>query len=60
MIVLKHVGYKLKDSDELRNLLEHLKQTTSQIDGVVLKISIFTKIKMNLFYFLSAKAKRNI
>ena len=45
MIELKHVGYNLRDSNELKSLLTHLKQTTSQIDGVVLKEIYFPKGK---------------
>jgi hypothetical protein len=45
MIVLKHVGYNLTDSNELKSLLAHLNQTTSQIDGVVLKEIYFPKGK---------------
>jgi len=49
MIVLKHVGYKLKNSHELRSLLNHLKQTTLQIEGVVLKDIYFSKEKDEFF-----------
>jgi hypothetical protein len=45
MIILKHVGYKIKDSRELESLLSHLKETTSKVDGVVLKDIYFPKGK---------------
>ena len=34
MIILKHVEYKIQDSNELRGLWAHLEETTSQISGV--------------------------
>lgn len=46
MIVLKHVEYKIKDSDELEGLLGHLRETTSQVDGVGLEDILFPRGKV--------------
>lgn len=45
MIILKHVGHKIKDSTELENLLEHLKETTEKVNGILLKDIYFPKDK---------------
>jgi len=45
MIILKHVGYKIRNSSELGNLLNHLTKTTSKIDGILLKDIYFPKNK---------------
>jgi hypothetical protein len=45
MMILKHVEYKIKDTSELENLLNHLKETTSKINGVKLKDVYFPKGK---------------
>ena len=37
MIILKHVEYRIKESEELGNLLSHLRETTSRVDGVEFK-----------------------
>ncbi|MCH8011729.1 MAG: hypothetical protein IIA61_07260 [Candidatus Marinimicrobia bacterium] len=37
MIILKHVEYNIKDSSELEKLLNHLRKTTSKVDGVEFK-----------------------
>ena len=45
MIILKHVEYKIKDSSELESLLNHLRETTSKVDGVEFKDIYFQKSK---------------
>ncbi len=45
MIILKHVGYKIKTSSELKRLLDHLEETTSKVDGIVLKDIYFPQNK---------------
>jgi hypothetical protein len=37
MIILKHVEYEIPDVVQLKSLLAHLKETTSQIEGVTYK-----------------------
>lgn len=37
MIILKHVEYRIKESEELGNLLSHFRETTSRVDGVEFK-----------------------
>jgi len=34
VIIFKHVEFEFKDADHLEKLLEHVEETTSQIDGV--------------------------
>lgn len=45
MITLKHVEYKIKDKKELERLLTHLRETTSRVDGIILKDIYFPKDK---------------
>jgi hypothetical protein len=45
MIILKHVEYIIKDTNELNGLLDHLKETTSRIEGVELMDIYFPKGK---------------
>ena len=45
MIILKHVEHKIKDPDELENLLSHVRETTSKVDGVEFKDIYFPKGK---------------
>jgi len=45
LIILKHVEYKIKDLGELEGLLNHLRETTSKINGVELKDIYFPKDK---------------
>lgn len=52
MIILKHVGHKIKDSAELNNLLKHLKETTSKVTGVLLKDVYFPMDKDEFILFL--------
>lgn len=45
MIILKHVEHKIRDRDEFENLLSHLRETTSEVDGVELKGIYFPRGK---------------
>ncbi len=45
MIILKHVEYKIKDLSELERLLNHLRETTSKVNGVEFKDIYFPKGK---------------
>jgi len=45
VIILKHVEFKIKDTDELERLMNHLRDTTSKIDGLELKDIYFPKDK---------------
>lgn len=45
VIVLKHVAFEFKDFDHLEKLLDHVKETTSQIEGVELNDIYFPKGK---------------
>jgi hypothetical protein len=43
MLIVKHVEFEIPDSDQLEGLLDHLDQTTSQVDGISLKNIYFVK-----------------
>jgi len=45
MIILKHVEYKIKDFSELKNLLRHIRETISKVDGIEFKDIYFPKGK---------------
>jgi len=45
MKILKHVGYKIKNSSELERLLNHIRETTSQVEGIEFKDIYFPKSK---------------
>ncbi len=45
MLILKHVEYRIKTYTELENLLRHLEETTSRIDGVEFKDIYFPQGK---------------
>jgi len=45
MIILKHVEHRIEDRSELDNLLSHLRETISKVDGVELKDIYFPKGK---------------
>jgi hypothetical protein len=52
MLILKHVEHEIKDADEMESLLAHLMETTSQVEGVVLKDIYFPKGKKEFVLFL--------
>lgn len=52
MIILKHVGHKIKNFKELARLLNHLEETTSHVDGVSLKEICFPKDKVEFVLVL--------
>jgi len=45
MIILKHVEYKIKGPTELKNLVDHVRKTSSRIEGVKFKDIYFPKGK---------------
>jgi hypothetical protein len=45
MLVLKHVEYEIADIVQLKSLLAHLRDTTSQIEGITYKDIYFVKGK---------------
>jgi len=55
MFVLKHVEYEIKDVKQLEGLLAHLKQTTSQVENVVLKDIYFVKGKKEFVLFMECE-----
>jgi hypothetical protein len=52
MIIIKHVEYKIQDLNELENLVDHLKETTSRIEGITLKDIYFRKEKSEFILLL--------
>ncbi len=57
MLFLKHVGYEIRESAQLESLLEHLRQTTSQIEGVTFKEIYFVKGKKEFVLFLECDSE---
>jgi hypothetical protein len=55
MIILKHVEHSIKDSNELNKLLDHLRDTTSNIEGVELKEIYFPKGKDEFVLMLDCR-----
>ena len=52
MLVLKHVEYEITNANQLDELLAHLKDTTSQVEGISLKDIYFMKDKKEFVLFL--------
>jgi hypothetical protein len=57
MLILKHVEYEIVDTAELKNLLTHLRKTTSQIEGVNYKDIYFVKGKKEFVLFLECESE---
>ncbi len=52
MLVLKHVEYEIAGRRHLEGLLLHLRDTTSEVDGVTFKDIYFKKDKKEFILFL--------
>jgi len=57
MTILKHVEYKIKDKQELENLLDHIKKTTAMIDGIEFKDIYFPKDKDEFVLVLDCESE---
>jgi hypothetical protein len=57
MLILKHVEYEIVDSAQLKGLLAHLKDTTSQVAGVTFKDIYFAKDKKEFVLFLECDSE---
>lgn len=57
MLVLKHVAYEIEELAQLESLLDHLKETTSQVDGVGFKNLYFVKGKKEFVLFLECESE---
>lgn len=57
MLILKHVEYQIPDTAHLEGLLAHLRETTSQIDGVNFEDIYFPKGKSEFVLFLDCKSE---
>lgn len=57
MLILKHVEFEITDIAQLENLLDHLKETTSQIEGVKLKNIYFVKDQKEFVLFLKCDSE---
>ncbi len=58
MLILKHAGHRIEDRIELDNLLSHLGETTSRIEGVTLKDIYFVKGKEGFVLFLECESEQ--
>ncbi|NIS72285.1 MAG: hypothetical protein GTO12_26155 [Proteobacteria bacterium] len=57
MLILKHVEYEITDPAQLEKLLAHLRETTSQIEGVILEDIYFPKNRREFVLFLECKSE---
>ena len=57
MLILKHVEYEIADITQLESLLSHLKETTSQIDGITFNYIYFKKDKREFVLFLECESE---
>jgi hypothetical protein len=57
MIILKYVGYKIKNRSELEGLLRHLDETTSKVQGITLQNIYFPRGKEEFILFLDCKTE---
>ena len=57
MLILKHVEYEIKDGDQLKDLLAHVRKTASQIGGVVCTDIYFVKGKKEFVLFLECESE---
>jgi len=59
MLVLKHVEYEVKNIDQFHELLAHLKETTSQVEGVTLNDIYFIKTRKEFVLFLECDSEKS-
>ena len=55
MLVLKHVEYRISDTAELKMLTDHIKKTTTDIDGIEFINIYFPKNKEEFVLFLECE-----
>lgn len=59
MLILKHVEHSIENSDELENLLGHLKKITSMVEGIILKDVYFPKDKDEFVLALNCSSEES-
>ena len=59
MLVLKHVEHEIENSVQLQDLLAHLRETTSQVEGIIFKDIYFMKAKKEFILFLECKSEKS-
>jgi hypothetical protein len=57
MLFLKHVEYDITDASQLEGLLAHLRETTSQIEGITFKDIYFMRGKKEFVLFLDCDSE---
>ncbi len=57
MVVLKHVDYEITGTAQLENLVEHLRQTTAEVEGVSYKEIFFIKGKKEFVLYLESESE---
>lgn len=55
MLILKHVEFDVRSRDQLNNLLSHIEETASQVDGIIFKNIYFVKDKKEFVLFMESK-----
>jgi hypothetical protein len=59
MLVLKHVEHEIADVAQLKDLLTHLRETTSQIAGITFKDIYFMKDEKEFILFLECDSEKS-
>jgi hypothetical protein len=57
MLIIKHVEFEIKDVAQYDQLLAHLEETTSQVEGITLKDFYFVKDKREFVLFLESDSQ---
>ncbi len=58
MLVLKHVEYEIPNKTQLTNLLNRIRKTTSEIDGISFNNIYFRKDKKEFIIFLQCDSEK--
>ncbi len=58
MLILKHVEYEIQSKTQLTNLLDHIKKTTSEIDGIFFNNLYFRNDKKEFIIFLQCDSEK--
>lgn len=58
MLILKHVEFEIGEVTQLESLLSHLRETTSQIQGVTFKNIYFAKAKKEFVLLLDCESEQ--
>ncbi len=57
MLILKHVAFEMKSAVQVDNLLAHIEETTSQVEGVTFNGIYFVKDQSEFVLFLESDSE---